>query len=107
MLPGALNATLFGTCIGRYRGEYADEKELQSDGNMPSLPEQETPGETGAHEHRFFASSGKPLAAVDAVRHNAVRHNGRHVEADSVRRTPSSRLDIRAQGHRDRSAGHA
>jgi hypothetical protein len=27
--------------IGRYRGEYAGEKQLQTDGNMRSLPEQE------------------------------------------------------------------
>ncbi len=47
MLAGALKGALFGTCIGWYGGEYADEKELQSDGNMPSLPEQETPGVYG------------------------------------------------------------
>jgi hypothetical protein len=33
--------TVLRRFIGRYRGEYAGEKQLQTDGNMRSLPEQE------------------------------------------------------------------
>ena len=42
MPPGVVpRVTQPGTFIGRYRAEYAGEKQLQSDGNMPALPDQE------------------------------------------------------------------
>jgi hypothetical protein len=97
----------FGTFIGRYRAEYADEKQLQSDGNMPSLLEQETTRFRRGPMNRDFSVAASRAAAIDTVRYNVVRHKGKRLEADSARHKPSALRDVLAQNHGDPSAGLA
>ena len=92
----------FRTFIGRYRAEYADEKQLQSDGNMPSLLEQEMTRCRRGPMNRDFSQ-----AASHAADTQAVRQNGKRVEADSVRHAPSALLNVLAQNQGDPSAGLA
>jgi hypothetical protein len=46
-------------------------------------------------------------AASRAAACDAVRHNGKHFEAGSVRHTPSALLSVCAQNHNNQAAGHA
>jgi len=98
LLVGATERGSVGTFIGRYRAEYADEKQLQSDGNMPSLPEQEMTRFRRGPMNRDFSQ---------AASRNADRHNGKRVEANSARHRPSALLNVLAQNHGDPSAGLA
>ena len=97
----------FRTFIGRYRTEYADEKQLQSDGNMPSLLEQEMTRCRRGPMNRDFSQAASHAAGTEAVRHNADRHSGKRVEADSARYRPSALLNVLAQNQGDPSAGLA
>ena len=107
---GALSRSLrrleegqIGRFIGRYRVEYAVEKQLQSDGNMPSLQEQETTRYRRGPMRADFSQA----AAGRAAGCDAVRHNGKRFEAGSVRHTPSALLSVCAQNHNDQAAGRA
>jgi hypothetical protein len=92
-----------GTFIGRYRDEYADEKQLQSDGNMPSLPEQEMSRfGRGPMNTDFSPAAASRPAAIDAV-----RHERKCVKLDSVRHMPFALLNVRAQKRHEQAAGHA
>jgi hypothetical protein len=46
-------------------------------------------------------------AASRAAACDAVRHNGKHFEAGSVRHTPSALLSVCTQNHNNQAAGHA
>jgi hypothetical protein len=93
----------FGTFIGRYRAEYADEKQLQSDGNMPSLPEQErTRCRREPMKTDFSQKAACRAAAIDAV-----HSSGKRIEADSARRTPITFLNGPVGNHDNQIAGQA
>ena len=92
-----------GTFIGRYRAEYADEKQLQSDGNMPALPEQEsTRFRRGPMKRDFSQVAASGVAAMQAD-----RQDGNRFEAGSVCHRLSRSRHVRAQYLHDQSAGHA
>jgi hypothetical protein len=74
--------TAAGTFIGRHRDKYAGEKHLQSDGNMPSLPEQET---TRFRRGPMTRDLPQPVASRAAAT-EAVCQNGWGILAGSVRR---------------------
>jgi hypothetical protein len=98
-----LEGPVFGRFIGRYRDKYASEKHLQSDGNMPSLQEQET---TRVRREPMRADFSQ-VAASRAAAIDAVRQNGRRFEAGSVRHTPFALLSVWAQNHNEQAAGRA
>lgn len=93
----------FGTFIGRYRDGYADEKQLQSDGNMPSLPEQERTRFRRGPMNRDFS----PIAASRTAAIVAVRHNGRRFEIGSDRYRQSRLQHVRGRNLHEQAAGHA
>jgi hypothetical protein len=98
-----LKQTLFETFIGRYRDRYAGEKQLQSDGNMPSLPEQErTRCRRGPMRTDFSQKAARRAAAIDAV-----HQNGKRVDTDFARHTPFTLLNGLAGNDNDQTAGHA
>ena len=92
-----------GTFIGRYRAEYADEKQLQSDGNMPALLEQErTRFRRGPMKRDFSQMAASGVAAMQAVRQDEYRF-----EAGSVCHSLSRLQHVCAQRLHDQTAGHA
>jgi hypothetical protein len=92
-----------GTFIGRYRAEYAGEKQLQSDGNMPALPDQElTRLRREPMNIDFLPAAASRPAAIGTVHHNRAR-----VEPDSVSQMPFPLQNVCAQNHDDQAAGYA
>jgi hypothetical protein len=88
---------------GRYQGEEAGDKQLQSDGNMRGLQEKESSRfRRGAMSIDFSQAAASQMAAIIAA-----RFNGERVEADSVHPMPPALLNVRAQSRHDQAAGHA